>query len=80
MTDPLAGQRTLINEDRGARSLLWPDKGRGCPVKVGELYSLRRCGIEITRVHRVQRSCHRAEDLPAHLGAELAAALTAAPW
>lgn len=51
---PLAGQREAINRGEQHR-LLWPDDGKGAPVKQGETFKLRSCSIEITRVHRVQK-------------------------
>lgn len=52
--DPLAGRRQAINENR-ASALTWPDKGRGCPVDVGDVFTLRSCSIEITRKERIRR-------------------------
>ena len=53
MKDPLAGRREDINDGR-ASALVWPDKGAGCPVEVGEVHVLRSCWIEITRKERRQ--------------------------
>lgn len=50
--DPLAGKREAINAGNLDR-LLWPDSEEP-PVQVGELFKLRMCWVEITRVHRVQ--------------------------
>lgn len=52
MTDPLAGRRRAINEDSGLEHLVWPDRGRGAPVAVGDTFSLRSCSITITRTQR----------------------------
>lgn len=54
-SDPLAGRRQSINENR-ATALIWPDKGRGCPVDVGDVFTLRSCSIEITRKERIRRT------------------------
>jgi hypothetical protein len=54
LRDPLVGQREAINRGE-LEHLLWPDCGKGCPVEVGQVFSLRRCGVEITRTHRVQK-------------------------
>lgn len=53
--DPLAGQREAINR-RESEHLIWPDNGQGCPVKVGEVFALRTCHIEITRTHRARKA------------------------
>lgn len=53
MNDPLEGLRQSINEGETDR-LLWPDTGQDAPVEVGQIFQLRSCSIEITRVHRVQ--------------------------
>jgi hypothetical protein len=62
--DPLAGYRDAINKGELDR-LLWPDTGQGKPVEEGDIFKLRSCHIEITRVHRVQPRargwCWRAE-------------------
>ncbi len=50
--DPLAGKRAAINAGE-LDALLWSDDGNGCPVAVGDVFRLRSCHIEITRVHRV---------------------------
>jgi hypothetical protein len=47
MADPLAGLREKINEG-AVEAIVWPDDGSGCPVKVGEIFQLRTCAIEIT--------------------------------
>lgn len=52
MADPLAGKREAIN-DRQVDVLIWPDRGRGCPVVVGQVFHLRRFNIEITRIERL---------------------------
>lgn len=52
MSDPLAGKRKQINEGE-LESLLWPDAGGGPPVTKGDIFKLRSCHIEITKVHRV---------------------------
>lgn len=52
--DPLAGRRQDINEGR-ASGLEWPDNGQGCPVEVGQIFPLRSCWINITRIQRIQR-------------------------
>lgn len=54
MKDPLAGRRQDINEGR-ASALVWPDQGKGCPVEVGQVFPLRSCRIEITRIERRRR-------------------------
>lgn len=54
MTDLLAGRREAINEGK-AFSLVWLDEGKGCPVEVGQLFTLRACRIEITKTHRIQK-------------------------
>lgn len=54
MTDPLAGVREALNRGE-CSSLFWPDEGKGCPVEVGQLFSLRSCGIEITRFERMRK-------------------------
>lgn len=52
MKDPLAGKRAAINAGE-ITTLTWPDEGKGPPVKRGEFFLLRACGIEITSVRRV---------------------------
>jgi hypothetical protein len=54
VADPLKGRRQAINNG-SCSPLFWPDHGQGCPVDVGELYSLRSCGIEITRKERTRK-------------------------
>lgn len=54
MTDPLAGRREAINSG-AIDHLVWADRGKGCPVNVGDTFTLRVCWIEITRTKR-QRS------------------------
>lgn len=51
MSDPLAGQREALNQGRD--SLLWKP-GEKCPVKVGDVFELRTCGIEITALHKIR--------------------------
>ena len=51
MRDPLQGQREAVN--RGAIELIWPDKGKGCPVQPGQRFALRSCEIEVVVVWRV---------------------------
>lgn len=53
-TDPLTGVREDINEDHTLDTVAWPDRGRGCPVKVGQLIKLRTCTIEVTRRRRAR--------------------------
>lgn len=67
MTDPLAGRREQINAGE-AYSLLWLDKGKGCPVEVGDVLELRACRIRITKKHRIQKKQaweYEGERLPA---------------
>jgi len=51
--DPLAGQRDAVNKGL-VSALYWPDQ-KGSPVKVGEIFALRSCHIEITQCHRVRK-------------------------
>lgn len=63
MKHPLDGKRQAIN-DGEAYSVMWRDTGQGCPVKVGEIFELRSCRIQITKTHRVKKErkwWHRAE-------------------
>ena len=51
--DPLDGQRQALGE--GKHSLLWIwEPGSECPVKVGDIFKLRSCHVEITDTRRVQ--------------------------
>ena len=56
--DPLAGMRQAIN-DHELSSLFWPLKVDGveqrCPVSVKQVFELRSCTIEITRIERTTR-------------------------
>jgi hypothetical protein len=52
--DPLAGRRQEINEGT-AYSLMWVDEGQKCPVELGDIFQLRSCRIEITKIHRIQK-------------------------
>jgi hypothetical protein len=54
MPDPLAAQRQRINEDSSISALTWPDRGRGCPVDVGDVFKLRSASIQITRTRRLR--------------------------
>lgn len=54
MTDPLAGMRQALN-DGTCDVLMLPDKGKGAPVAVGELFELRSCAVEITATRRVRQ-------------------------
>lgn len=49
MADPLAGKREQINRGE-LNSLQWRDDGNGCPVSVGQVYELRACWIQISKV------------------------------
>lgn len=64
MPDPLAGYRERINEHPEVREIDFPDpvpdpntagrrRGRGCPVKRGDIFKLRTCHIEITSTRRL---------------------------
>ena len=51
--DPLEGQRQALGE--GKNSLLWIwEPGSEAPVKVGAIFKLRSCHVEIADVRRVQ--------------------------
>lgn len=52
MPDPLAGKREAISEGR-IYELAWPDTK--CPVEVGDVFPLRSCSIEITRIERFRQ-------------------------
>lgn len=65
MTDPLAGRREAINERR-IDVLVWPDDGTGCPVEVGQVFRLRTCNIEITRVSRLMKPARWKADFRRH--------------
>ena len=58
--DPLAGKRKAINEGE-LTTLSWPIKTKGdpCPVELGELFGLRSCTIEITRIERTRHGAKR---------------------
>lgn len=49
--DPLDGLREGLNRGTLQR-LVWPAGAEGCPVKVGQVFVLRSCAIEITRTQR----------------------------
>lgn len=53
LDDPLDGQRDKINSGDKTR-LVWKDAGETCPVEVGDVFELRSCSIEISKVHRAQ--------------------------
>lgn len=53
-TDPLAGWRERINTGE-VDAVWWLDDGTGKPVETGDVFQLRSCAIEITRVHRAQK-------------------------
>ena len=59
-TDPLAGKRQAIN-DGGLTTLTWPmeSKTDPCPVAVSEIFRLRSCTIEITRIERTSHKGKR---------------------
>lgn len=54
--DPLAGLREAINKGEGT-SLFLPDPGgrSPCPVEIGQVFTLRACGVEITTKQRVRK-------------------------
>lgn len=54
MGDPLKGKREGLNSGE-LKQLTFHDKGTGCPVKVGDVFKLRSCRIEITEIQRNQR-------------------------
>jgi hypothetical protein len=51
--DPLAGMRQAIN-DGSRTTLTWPMKSKAdpCPVEVNQIFNLKDCTIEITRIER----------------------------
>jgi hypothetical protein len=51
--DPLAGMRQAIN-DGSRTTLTWPMKSKAdpCPVEVDQIFDLKDCTIEITRIER----------------------------
>lgn len=53
--DPLAGKREDINAGYST-AIFWRDDGDGCPVEVGETFSLRSGGITITRRERIRKN------------------------
>jgi hypothetical protein len=58
--DPLAGKRQAIN-DFEMHSLVWPrkDDHEPCPVQVDEVFELRTCSIEITKIERTHHNGER---------------------
>jgi hypothetical protein len=54
MTDPLAGRRESINQGR-IMSLVWPDRGEGCPVEADEVFRVRAGGLVILKTYRFQK-------------------------
>lgn len=54
--DPLAGQREAINADT-LHMLVWEigEEEKPCPVQKGQVFGLRQCWIEITRIERTKR-------------------------
>lgn len=53
MKDPLAGKREAIAEGE-LNHVTWPDKGKGCPVEIGDQFTLRPFSIQITHTRRTR--------------------------
>jgi hypothetical protein len=55
-TDPFAGHRESINEGRASTVFLKPLGAElKSPVEVGEVFVLRRCGVEVTRKQKIRK-------------------------